>query len=248
MITIEELRSFAERFGVPDAQIARDHLISHLLHALPHVLDDESVFFGGTALCRTHLVDWRLSEDIDLLVGEPRRCKESLAADLPRQLRREYPGLEVAWSRDGVTHVGRASAPGLMVRLQLVELDASYRRYPMQLEDVHLRYSDLPDTIALRVPTSAGATAMKINAWIGRHAARDLADLYGLARQGYITHDAVALAHSVSQAVISQEFDARFCPTVEEWHTALAAQMNQVPDLREAFDTARAAVAAAAGW
>ena len=101
MITTEELRSFADRFGVPDGQVARDHLISHLLEALAVVLDEESVFFGGTALCRTHLLDWRLSEDIDLLVGQPRRCTTSLAGGLPRELRREYPGLDVAWSRQG---------------------------------------------------------------------------------------------------------------------------------------------------
>lgn len=248
MITTEELRSFADRFGVPDIQVARDHLISHLLHALPRVLDDESVFFGGTALCRTYLVDWRLSEDIDLLVGEPRRCKELFAAELPRHLRREYPGLEVGWSRDGLTHVGRAFVRGLTVRLQLVELDASYRRYPTQVDDVRLRYSDLPDTVALRVPTLTSAAAMKTNAWIGRHAPRDLADLYGLARQGHVTRDAVALANSVSHAVVPQEFDRSLSPTAEGWHTALASQMRLVPDLQNAFDTARGAVAAAAGW
>lgn len=248
MITRQELRSVAERFGVPDGQIARDHLISHLLHALPHLLDDTSVLFGGTSLCRTHLVDWRLSEDIDLLVDAPRQCRESLTAKLPRHVRREYPGIEVAWSREGLTHVGRASVSGLSVRLQVVELDASYRRYPTHRDDVQLRYSDLPDTVPLRVPTVVGATAMKINAWIGRHSARDLVDLYGLAMRGHVTPEAVALAHSVTHAVVPQEFAARLSPTPEEWRTALAAQMSPVPDLAEAFDAVCEVVAGAAGW
>ena len=106
----------------------------------------------------------------------------------------------------------------------------------------------LPDTVALRVPTLTSAVAMKINAWIGRHAPRDLADLYGLARQGHVTRDAVILANSVSHAVVRQEFDSSLTPTPEEWYSALASQMKLVPDLQVAFDTACGAVEAAAGW
>ncbi|MGH8907470.1 MAG: nucleotidyl transferase AbiEii/AbiGii toxin family protein [Egibacteraceae bacterium] len=49
-------------------------------------------FFGGTALCRTHLFDWRLSEDIDLLVddagadraGARRAARTGAATRVPR--------------------------------------------------------------------------------------------------------------------------------------------------------------------
>lgn len=61
MLTTAELRRWVSHFGVPEQQIRRDHLLSHVLQALAR-LDMELVFFGGTSLCRTHLVDWRLAE------------------------------------------------------------------------------------------------------------------------------------------------------------------------------------------
>ncbi|MCL3862533.1 nucleotidyl transferase AbiEii/AbiGii toxin family protein [Actinotalea sp. K2] len=63
----------AEQFGVDIEQVRRDHLISHMLAAIAaDVPTDDVVFFGGTALSRTHLTDARLSEDIDLIALAPR--------------------------------------------------------------------------------------------------------------------------------------------------------------------------------
>jgi hypothetical protein len=62
----EEFVAVADRFGVAVAQVRRDHLISLLLGLLSRDLADRVLFFGGTALARTHLPDGRLSEDIDL--------------------------------------------------------------------------------------------------------------------------------------------------------------------------------------
>lgn len=68
-----ELESYVRVFGVAEEQVRRDHLISVLLAALSASgLRDRLTFFGGTALSRTHLVDFRLSEDIDLLARGPR--------------------------------------------------------------------------------------------------------------------------------------------------------------------------------
>ena len=63
----DELESVATQFGVARGQVERDHLISHLLGYLSTHFADRIVFIGGTALARTHLVDGRLSEDIDLI-------------------------------------------------------------------------------------------------------------------------------------------------------------------------------------
>lgn len=72
MIDRTEIEAIAGRFGAPDTQIIRDHLISHVLAAIADLPDrDRVTFFGGTALCRTWLPDLRLSEDIDLLVDSP---------------------------------------------------------------------------------------------------------------------------------------------------------------------------------
>jgi predicted nucleotidyltransferase component of viral defense system len=54
-------------FGVDSEQVARDHVISHALAAISSLSTDDVVFFGGTALSRTHLTELRLSEDIDLI-------------------------------------------------------------------------------------------------------------------------------------------------------------------------------------
>jgi hypothetical protein len=55
MLDPREAATVAEQFGVSDEQGRRDHLISHLLAVLGQRLADRVVFFGGTALARTHL-------------------------------------------------------------------------------------------------------------------------------------------------------------------------------------------------
>ena len=64
MIDRAEIEAVAGRFGAPDTQIIRDHLISHVLAAIADWPNrDRVTFFGGTALCRTWLPDLRLSMD-----------------------------------------------------------------------------------------------------------------------------------------------------------------------------------------
>lgn len=89
-----ELRDMAEKFGVADEQVRRDHLISHVLAAIRGV--DGVVFYGGTALTRTALPDLRLSEDIDLLTSRPRTAvARQLAVAIDRGLARSFG--EVRW-------------------------------------------------------------------------------------------------------------------------------------------------------
>ncbi len=67
MLEQQELRLWAARFGVAPEQIRKDHLISHLLAGVAHsTVARRAIFFGGTALARTHLGDRRVSEGIDL--------------------------------------------------------------------------------------------------------------------------------------------------------------------------------------
>src|ERR1035437_7763140 len=71
---IAEWEQVAARFGVGMEQVRRDHLISHVLAAISSAVStEELVFFGGTALSRTHLADARLSEDIGLIARIGRR-------------------------------------------------------------------------------------------------------------------------------------------------------------------------------
>ncbi|GAA1595509.1 nucleotidyl transferase AbiEii/AbiGii toxin family protein [Nocardia ninae] len=82
-MSIDEHDGVAIQFGVPPEQIERDHLISHLLAAISREFGDRLYFIGGTALARTHLVNGRLSEDIDLVALDNRKV---LAAELDTAL------------------------------------------------------------------------------------------------------------------------------------------------------------------
>ncbi len=184
MITRNEITTLATHFGVPEPQIVRDHLISHVLAALaqlPAPTRDTVTFFGGTALCRTWLPDLRLSEDIDLLVETP-AVGPDLTNIITRVLRRDFPDHQ--WLHLETRHqvaTWELVAADLRVRTQLVQWRHGWHVIPTILTPVLLRYSDLPVTAELTVPTPNGFAAMKLLAWFDRQTPRDLYDLAGLA-------------------------------------------------------------------
>lgn len=185
----------AAAFGVPDEQVRRDHLISHLLAALTRLEPDEFVFFGGTALARTHLVDGRLSEDIDLYAL---RSRSSVVADVERAMaegvRRSYGLLSWLPMLSQVREVDSAvlsTANGLTVRVQLLD-SVGYPTWPTERRHLFQRYADAPSA-TLRVPTLAAFVAAKTTAWLDRGTPRDLYDLWGLARVGAINAEAADL-------------------------------------------------------
>jgi predicted nucleotidyltransferase component of viral defense system len=195
MLDPAEAAAVAEEFGVTDEQVRRDHLLSHLLAVLSSQLPDAVVFFGGTALARTHLPHGRLSEDLDLY-ALPRRA--DVVADVEKVLadgvRREYGRLTwdppLASVRDVDPAVLRA-ADGLTVRVQLLD-PAHYPAWPTERRTLVQRYSDAPPA-TLAVPTPAAFAAAKTAAWHDRHAPRDLYDLWGLARLGLLDMAAAEL-------------------------------------------------------
>lgn len=85
MLDLAERDHVAAQFGVASAQIERDYVLSLLLAAIARRFADEVIFFGGTALARTHLPQGRLSEDLDLIAVGPRR-------DLATRLDSACPG------------------------------------------------------------------------------------------------------------------------------------------------------------
>lgn len=184
---VEEV-AVAEQFGVAAAQVRRDHLISHLLAALSRSLADEVVFFGGTALARSLVPDGRLSEDIDLLaIGRRREVVGAVERQLVQGVRREYPGLRWEPTLSAVRDVQPAvlRAPdGTTVRVQLLD-PTGVAPWPVESRELIQRYSDAPPA-RLRVPTAASYAAWKTIAWLDRAAARDLYDLWALARIGAI--------------------------------------------------------------
>ncbi len=237
-------------FGVAEAQVRRDHLISHILTALA-ALDVPIVFFGGTALARTHLSDpangARLSEDIDLYSPARPEVAAILDAQLPGALRREYPGLR--W--DPLLSAVRSVVPGqlvspdnLRVRVQLLDSRGEHHdldRWPTEVHAVALRYLDTRGAVALRVPTLSAFAAMKTIAWLDRHAARDLYDLAGLAGIGALTEEAAELVHRATGWRPSPALFGSLPPL--DWAAQLAHQTSTLPSARECLDRVRAAYA-----
>ena len=55
----DDLAKVMATFGVAEAQVRRDHAISHILAALSRHRREDLIFFGGTALSRTYLLAGR---------------------------------------------------------------------------------------------------------------------------------------------------------------------------------------------
>ena len=192
MISPAEIESAAATFGAPVAQIERDHLISHVLAALPQ--SENLVFFGGTALCRTWLPGLRLSEDIDLLVDDLRDT-ETLRRTVSRQIQRDFPNptwISVSSQHDVDTWM--LVTGNIEVKVQFALWRHQWQdAVPVVKQHVELRYTDLPATVEMLVPTGPGFAAMKIMAWTDRHAPRDLYDLAALAEAGLVNTEAHAI-------------------------------------------------------
>lgn len=227
MLDPAEAAAVAAAFGVADAQVRRDHLLSHLLAALSSAAPDAVVFFGGTALARTHLPDGRLSEDLDLLaIGSRTSVVDRVGTALSTGARREFGRLTWTPALASVRDVDPAllsTADGLGVRVQLLD-PVGHPRWPTEVRSLIQRYSDAPPA-HLRVPTLPAFVAMKTSAWADRRAARDLFDLWSMARQDLIDAAAVDLyvRHGpTGRPPASWLFGTP--PADDQWHTELAAQ------------------------
>lgn len=243
MITDREASAWAERFGVPAAQVLRDHFISHVLAALP----PEARFYGGTALCRTYLDGTRLSEDIDLLHPDPTSYLAELEAMLPTALRREFP--DSTWTPRGAVDDGVAATlapPGIVaIKVYVGWFRSTVDPWEFAATDVQLRYSDLTPTATLRCPTLATFAAMKLSAWFDRQAPRDLFDLAGLASTGILADPKVAelfrAKHTVGPPAL--EFNRVPKATAAAWETEMAGQVGILPTAEECRATVAHALA-----
>lgn len=195
-IDLDDARTVAHRFGVATEQVRRDHLISHVLAALSRVHRADLIFFGGTALARTHLTDGRLSEDVDLIaLGSRAGTAAAVERTLVSALRRSHG--RIVWApplsavRDTGSAVLLADDGRLAVRVQMLDR-LRYEPWPTQLQAIEQRYRDAPPAL-LRVPTVAAFAAWKTAAWHDRKAPRDLYDLWALAQRGRITAEAAEL-------------------------------------------------------
>ncbi|MEV6608307.1 nucleotidyl transferase AbiEii/AbiGii toxin family protein [Kutzneria sp. NPDC051319] len=214
------------------------------------------IFFGGTALARTFLTDpeigARLSEDIDLCTEKRAEVAAELDERLPRLLRREFPG--TTW--DPPLRSGRAVEPGQLVtaeglRVRVQVLDATkhgaFAQWPTAVRPVDPRYRDVSGRIDLAVPTLMSFAGMKTAAWMDRHAARDLYDLWGLALLGALTVEAADHVRRITGGTVAP-YEFRSLPSSLDWEVQLAHQTRNLPSAQECLYRVREAYAAALGW
>ena len=247
MLHADDAGTVRRRFGVAEDQIRRDHLVAHVLAALQECGVGELVFFGGTALAYTHLLDGRVSEDVDLLADPRPAVAGWLDQHLPRLLRREFPGAQWLPAPSAVRSPGSTllvAATGESVRVQVLDWDHDWRRYPVERRVLDPRYRDVAST-TLQVPTLRSFAVMKASAYGDRQAARDLVDLAALIRLGAVDAETSRLARAVLGRRI-RGHDFRRAP--RDWAASLAHQMASVPDQEECLAlVARAWDAAATG-
>ncbi len=139
-------RLVEEQFGVDSDQVMRDHAISHVLAAIAGLGTDDIVFFGGTALARTHLPELRLSEDIDLIALRDRRDTADRIETAVTQGVRRSLGAAVFTPRLRET---RHPAPSVLqvgdARIQVQVLSSiGYPAWPTEVREIEQRYRDAP--------------------------------------------------------------------------------------------------------
>lgn len=248
MLDPDELSRVAADFGADDDQVRRDHLISHILHALATHAADHLMFFGGTALARTYLSTGRLSEDIDLSCHNLTAVAEKIHHRLPRALRREFPSTTWVTSLTRRLDIDPAllqTRDGIQVRIQLLSAEHRFA-WPSELRTIDVRYSDVPTT-TLRVPTLPAFVAMKTIAWADRRAERDLYDLDALARIGAITEESADLAFAATGVHVAPHMFAQ-PPDERQWAQQLAHQTARLPTPAACLSRVRAQYAQVMRW
>ncbi len=228
MISNEDLTRVRDQFGVADAQVLRDHLISHVLAALTQMPESgDLVFFGGTALSRTLLPDLRLSEDIDLITtGRRSDVATRITESIDDRLARTHGATEwlppLDQTKGAEPAVLRVDG-GITVQVQLLS-QTGYPTWPTIEATLEQRYTDAPPA-RLHVLTPAAFVAAKLAAWHDRKAPRDLYDLWALTQAGHLTQEALNLyVRFGPTGKPPTERDFTDIPTASAWSTALDHQ------------------------
>jgi predicted nucleotidyltransferase component of viral defense system len=248
-LTRDDLNREATRFGVGELQVRRDHAISHILAALSRHLADDIVFFGGTALSRTHLADARLSEDVDLIaLGQREVVAAEVAKSIEAALLRSHG--RVTWQSvfgaNDVDPAVLAIPDGIAVRVQVLDR-RQYEQWPVERRDIEQRYSDAAPA-RLLVPTVESFSGSKTAAWFDRHAARDLYDLWAMAERGCLTREAaIEFTRYGPTGGPPRAFMFDKAPTQQQWVAQLAGQTRLRVTAAQAIDVVRHAWANAVG-
>ncbi len=233
------------QFGVDSEQVSRDHVISHALAAIASVGTDDVVFFGGTALSRTHLTEVRLSEDIDLIaLGNRAEIGDRIEDAITRQFRATLGAVTFTPHIRDTRHPDPSVMQVGSTRIQIQLLSSEgYPAWPTELADIEQRYSDAPPA-RLRVLTPAGFVASKLSSWNDREAPRDLYDLWALATAGKIDAEASAVFGKYGPYTSASKVSFTRLPTDAEWEGSLGHQCLIQVTPKEAASVVRDALSA----
>jgi predicted nucleotidyltransferase component of viral defense system len=236
-------------WGTTREQVRKDHLISHLLYSIQD--QDGFTFFGGTALNRTDTQNRRLSEDIDLFQVYSQPGDPSVLVSALRQgTRREFPDLTVSARgvRGDVANYA-IGAEDLLVKLQIVGPRTEDSRHRVSARPVAMRYSDLPTSVDLPVPSIDSFVAMKFAAFEDRRAPRDLFDLGSLADIGAINDAAIrALRNYRGRGPTQWAYGQELCPSIEQWQAELASQTRTPGEPQQVLERVRAVLSEVCRW
>jgi predicted nucleotidyltransferase component of viral defense system len=221
----DDLLNVQAQFGVSEEQVRRDHAISHALAAISSLDHDTVLFFGGTALSRTHLSGLRLSEDIDLIaLGTRSAIAEGMQKVLEKQLRRTLgapsftpPLAETRQPDPSVMQVGSSN-----IQIQLLSSDG-YPHWPTEVVELEQRYRDAPPA-RVRVLTAAAFVVSKLASWNDRGAPRDLYDLWAMAENGMIDGEAADLFARIGPFTRISGLSFTSLPSAGQWEAALGHQ------------------------
>lgn len=223
MLDSKENQEIQKLFTVTEAQVNRDHAISHTLAVLQK-MKTEFVFFGGTALSRTFLGVGRLSEDIDLY-SENRRALCLELDQLPALLSEEFP--QAFWNVPPSQTADSQSSllncdSSTRINVQVVNSRTrDWSKIPTMLTNISQRYSDAP-SVKLRTPILDGFVVMKASAWFERRSPRDLFDLEGLSHKVEVTESIQDLVVQVMGFRLSKQMMSGRISGL--WHEELAHQ------------------------
>jgi len=240
----DEQIAVEQRFGVAAEQVVRDHVISHALAAIASIGTDDVVFFGGTALSRTHLADVRLSEDIDLIArGDRGELGDRIEAAIVTRFRRTFGAVTFTPHVRDTRHPNPSMMQVGTTRVQIQLLSSEgYPDWPTEVVEIEQRYSDAPSA-RLRVLTPAAFVASKLSSWNDRAAPRDLYDLWALAVAGKIDAEAGKLFGRYGPYTSASKVAFTLLPTDAEWYDALAHQCKPVVSPAQAAAAVHKAVA-----
>lgn len=211
---------------------------------------NDLLFFGGTALSRTHLVKGRLSEIIDLIALTDRvEAIPRFKSVVERSLQRVHG--RVTWTsdfsaRNDVTPALATTPDGVSLKVQLLGR-AGYTIWPSEVRPLTQRYADAPPA-QMRVPTRDAFIGWKTTAWTDRKASRDRWDLWALSEAGPFTDGTVSVFKRFGPTgTAPKSWMFRDAPSVIDWRTDLGGQTNLNVEPTDAMKSVRLAWANATG-